>query len=124
MAKIKLKHNSMIAAPTIDSDTLDVVIEDAFVGVTFLSPDGEELIVAMRDGGFEVCYNDVWYEMKQGVLKFYGPPIKISSQKMVPNEVDLNHIVPSTDFENAVRDRAREVLNNNMNLKIMKGETE
>jgi hypothetical protein len=40
----------------LDTDVMDVELRDVFLGVRFITEDGEMLSVCMRDGGFEVHY--------------------------------------------------------------------
>lgn len=42
----------------IDTDVSDVLITEAYIGPKFVSSDGEELNVSMRDSGFEIVYID------------------------------------------------------------------
>lgn len=39
----------------------EIYLKDVFSGVGFESPDGEMLGVCMRDGGFEIHYNNKWW---------------------------------------------------------------
>lgn len=49
-----------------DTGVTEVTITKAFIGPRFITPDGEELVVIMRDSGFEVLYSGVWYSFQNG----------------------------------------------------------
>lgn len=57
--KITLSNPDNDYSARIDTEALDVLITEAFLGCTFVSSDGEELHVCMRDNGFELVYLDV-----------------------------------------------------------------
>lgn len=49
----------------IDTDVMRVEIREAYLGVAFVTEEGQKLSVCMRDGGFEVRHNDGnWVEFK------------------------------------------------------------
>lgn len=49
----------------IDTDVMEVEIQDTFLGVGFVTQEGQRLDVCMRDGGFEVRHNNgKWVEFK------------------------------------------------------------
>lgn len=50
-----------------------ITLKEVYNGASFESPDGEELSVCMRDGGFEFNYQGVWYEAKGGKVNPLGP---------------------------------------------------
>lgn len=66
MAKIKLTGPQNPYSAEIDTGAMAVEIKDAFVGVKFVTGDGEILRVSMRDGGFEISYASGFGEL--GVL--------------------------------------------------------
>ena len=43
-----------------------IVLKKVFNPIKLVTNDGETLIITMRDSGFEVCYENNFYEMKQG----------------------------------------------------------
>lgn len=53
----------------------EFILKDVFSSVVFVTADGEELSVCMRDSGFEICYSGIWYEAKNGFV-----PSALSSQ--------------------------------------------
>lgn len=76
--KIIVKEPNGPYSASLDTEVMQVVIKEAFLGVIFESPDGERLLVIMRDGGFEVEYlggDDVkgfssgTYEFKGGMVR-------------------------------------------------------
>lgn len=42
----------------IDTEAMDVLVTEAYLGATFVSSAGEELSISMRDNGFEIMYLD------------------------------------------------------------------
>lgn len=48
-----------------------IVLKKVFNPIKLLTNDGETLIITMRDSGFEVCYENNFYEMKQGKVSEY-----------------------------------------------------
>ena len=54
--KIKLSEPNGPYSATIDTEVMNVEIREAFLGVVLISPNGEQLAVCMRDGGFEAHY--------------------------------------------------------------------
>lgn len=56
MAKIKLSEAQGPYGCSIDTDVMQVEIRDCFLGVCFVTEDGEGLAVSMRDTGFELHY--------------------------------------------------------------------
>jgi len=56
MAIIKLKQPNGPYKPTIDTDAMNIEIREAYLGVSFVTEQGERLSVSMRDNGFEVHY--------------------------------------------------------------------
>ena len=56
MAKINLSIPEETYSADIFTGGMDVLIEDNFLGVKFVSRDGEQVSVHQRDGGFEIIY--------------------------------------------------------------------
>lgn len=54
--KIRIKTNSSPNETVIDPGVAKVLIEEAFLGMSFRSAAGETLHVCMRDNGFELTY--------------------------------------------------------------------
>ena len=54
MAKIEVSTPATSYKTTIDTKGID----EAFLGVTFISLDGHKLYVAERDGHFEITYDE------------------------------------------------------------------
>lgn len=46
-----------------------IELKEVFGGVIFITRDGEKLHVCMRDSGFEITYENEWYELKEGKVK-------------------------------------------------------
>ena len=57
MANIMLKEPDGSYGVEINTGLWRAFITEAFIGVTFVTSDGEVLDVCMRDGGFEVVYS-------------------------------------------------------------------
>jgi hypothetical protein len=49
-----------------------IELREVFGGITLITSDGEKLSVAMRDSGFEITYQDKWYELKEGKVNKMG----------------------------------------------------
>ena len=43
-----------------------IVLKEVFNPIKLVTADNETLIITMRDSGFEVCYENDFYELKQG----------------------------------------------------------
>lgn len=58
--KLKFQHNKypdiVYGATNIDGGSVNVIIEDAFIGPCFISTTGEKLYISLRDGGFHLKY--------------------------------------------------------------------
>lgn len=59
----------------INTEAMEVVLEEVFLGVALVTEDGHRLSVSMRDNGFEVHYlhdgkefDGGWIELKDGTL--------------------------------------------------------
>ena len=57
MANIKLVEPDGPYGAEINTGVMRTFITEAFIGVTFITAEGEILDVCMRDGGFEVVYS-------------------------------------------------------------------
>lgn len=58
MAKITLKEPDGPYFTIVDTGSMDVLFEEVFLGVRFITAAGEILTVAMRDTGYELTYSD------------------------------------------------------------------
>lgn len=56
MSEIHIKTPNSPYETVLDTGAMDVLIKKAYLGMVFVSDDGEMLAVSMRDGGFEVKY--------------------------------------------------------------------
>lgn len=45
-----------------------IVLKEVFNPIKLVTRDDETLIITMRDSGFEICYENKFYELKQGIL--------------------------------------------------------
>lgn len=45
-----------------------IELREVFSGITLITSDGEKLSIAMRDSGFEITYQNEWYELKEGKI--------------------------------------------------------
>ena len=78
MAKITLKEPDGPYHCEIDTDVMKVEVRESYLGFRFIADSGEELVVSMRDGGFELHYtgkfetskllNPEWIDLKGGEL--------------------------------------------------------
>jgi len=50
-----------------DKNTMQ--LEEVFNGITLKTADGEEMIICMRDSGFEFKYQNKWYFAKEGYIE-------------------------------------------------------
>jgi hypothetical protein len=57
--KVKLEVN----------EKYEITLKEVFSGVGFISPDGEEFGICMRDSGFEFTYEGRHFEAKEGELR-------------------------------------------------------
>ncbi len=57
-----------------------IQLEEVFNTIFLKTPDGEEVGIAMRDGGFELCYGNTAYRIKDGEIEalrhISGTPIE------------------------------------------------
>ena len=49
-----------------------IVLKEVFNPIKLVTADNETLIITMRDSGFEVCYENEFYELKQGKVSKYS----------------------------------------------------
>ncbi len=52
----------------------NIILRDVYNGVGFISPDGEQFNICMRDGGYEFCYQGMWFRAVRGKME---PMVKI-----------------------------------------------
>ena len=45
-----------------------IVLKSVFTPIKLTTDAGENLIITMRDTGFEICYQKDFYELKNGVV--------------------------------------------------------
>lgn len=78
MAKIILSEPDGPYECTINTEVMRVDIKEAFLGVCFVTENGEKLSVSMKDSGFEVHYTGDfgetgfdagWVELKNGIIR-------------------------------------------------------
>jgi len=66
MATITIKEPEGPYSATIDTGVMDVVLKQTFIGVTFVTEEGKELHVSMRDGGYEIyCPEDTYLNVRR-----------------------------------------------------------
>lgn len=84
MAKIILKQPDSAYEATVETGAMATDIREAFLGVRFVTADGEVLTVSMRDTGFELSYSADYgdhgfnvrpVELKGGVVTIKGQPV-------------------------------------------------
>ena len=46
-----------------------IVLKEVFNPIELQTNDGEILIITMRDSGYEICYENEFYELKNGKVK-------------------------------------------------------
>jgi len=49
-----------------------IVLKEVFNPIKLQTKDGETLIITMRDSGYEICYENEFYELKQGKVSKYS----------------------------------------------------
>jgi len=59
-----------------------IELREVFVGIKFITKDGEELHICMRDSGFEITYENEWYELKEGEVKKLEPNKTIEDNEL------------------------------------------
>lgn len=75
MPKITLTESDGPYHCLLDTGAMTVQIREAFNGVRFITEDGEQLAICMRDSGFELRYSGNnfetgWIEFKEGIIKY------------------------------------------------------
>ena len=51
-----------------------IVLKEVYNPIKLISNDNEFLIVIMRDSGFEICYENEFYDLKEGkIIKYVKP---------------------------------------------------
>jgi len=50
-----------------------IELRQVFQGLKLITSDGETLVIAMRDTGFEITYGKQWYEFKKGIVQSVIP---------------------------------------------------
>lgn len=68
MAKIILSTPHGPYQTKIDTQVMDVEIQEVYNGVKFITPEGNRLTVSQRDSGFEITYNDEPPIVRKGVI--------------------------------------------------------
>jgi hypothetical protein len=48
-----------------------IVLKEVFNPIKLVTSENEFLIITMRDSGFEICYQNEFYDLKKGELKKY-----------------------------------------------------
>ena len=48
-----------------------LVLKKVFNPIKLVTSDNETLIITMRDSGYEICYENEFYELKNGVVNKY-----------------------------------------------------
>ena len=48
-----------------------IVLKEVYNPIKLISNDNEFLIVIMRDSGFEICYENEFYDLKEGKIIKY-----------------------------------------------------
>jgi hypothetical protein len=46
-----------------------IKLEEVFNSIVFKTSEGEEMVICMRDGGFEFQYQGDWYSAKEGIVE-------------------------------------------------------
>ena len=57
----------------------ELILQEVFSGVVFISPDGEEFNICMRDGGYEFSYQGTWFRAVGGKIEPMSISTKIES---------------------------------------------
>ena len=48
-----------------------LVLKEVFNPIKLVTSDNETLIITMRDSGYEICYENEFYELKNGTVNKY-----------------------------------------------------
>jgi len=75
MPEITIKTPNGPYVAKLDAEAMDVEIRKAFLGIQFITEDGEKLSVCMRDSGFELVYEAKFKEpanvsLQNGIVKY------------------------------------------------------
>lgn len=57
-----------------------IVLKEVFNPIKLVTDDNEFLIITMRDSGFEICYQNDFYNLKEGKVSRYGDKTKTINQ--------------------------------------------
>ena len=87
--KITISTEDCDACTIMQTEGQSVLITEAYVGPTFVSDDGDELSVCMRDGGFEITYLDIdnvehVYSLKDGFVRRISLKGRKTNDNVVP----------------------------------------
>jgi len=69
MAKIVVSAPHGPYQAKIDTQVMDVEIQEAYNGVKFTTLDGTAIVISQRDGGFELMYNTTPPLIHKGVIR-------------------------------------------------------
>ncbi len=98
--KIRIKTNSSPNETVIDPGVARVQIEQAYLGCSFVTPEGETLHVSMRDSGFEISYG------VRGKARTQYFDVSLQNNEVVitrdPNATTLKEIRDNLDRKHAV----------------------
>ena len=73
------------------SDNNEIQIEEVNNSITLKTTDGEQMIIWMRDTGFEFKYQGKWYFAKEGqLMPFHKSNRETQLQKLTDQAQDLN----------------------------------
>lgn len=113
MAKLYIHEPDRPYHAVIDTEAMAVEIRDAFIGLTFITDDGEKLVVCMRDGGFEVHYSGDfgekgfdggWTEFKAGrILRQEDRDYSDGKKMMFPEELLSACISSESDLDERLK---------------------
>jgi hypothetical protein len=45
-----------------------IVLKDVYNPINLVTRDNETIVITMRDSGFEICYENEFYELKKGTV--------------------------------------------------------
>lgn len=60
---------------SVDKDG-NLLLEEVYNPIVLKSKDGEEISICMRDTGFEITYDGVRYDFKEGVAQSYSSNVR------------------------------------------------
>jgi hypothetical protein len=96
-------------------DDYGFLLKEVFSGIGLESPSGETFGICMRDSGFEIRYNNIWYEAKDGYINRIPPPsvaekksLRDYQENLSPAEVKNNEIIveglnAASEFKEEIR---------------------